>query len=147
MSDGLPSETQQSLRDLQRDDRERSDRMQLDARLAVGLAQPELLSPDERTLLEGIRLNEPDRFRELQRAAGSSCEGPLPARRHCSRLLPLAHAVAGFLIVGFFLWWFGTDRPGVYLMAAFPFLYGFWFLKSALFDSQEALDQQLCDED
>jgi hypothetical protein len=51
---------------MERDDPDRSNQLHLQAKLAIGISHPEILSPDERVLLEHIRQHEPDKFQELQ---------------------------------------------------------------------------------
>jgi hypothetical protein len=110
-----------------------------------GIAHPEILTPDERALLDRIRQDEPDKFRELQMIAEFSPES-FETRPHCSRFIPFAHALSGFLIAGILLWWLGVDRRWVCYLAALPTLYGLWSLKSALFDAQATLDRNLYDD-
>ena len=142
MNEGLPDEMQRYLSEMERDDPDRASQLQHQAKLATGISQPEILSPDERALLEHIRQHEPDKFQELQMIAEFANE-PVAVRPHCSRLVPFAHAVTGFVVAAILLWWLGADRRWVCYLAALPTLYGLWNLKSALFDSQETLDRNL----
>jgi hypothetical protein len=142
MNEHLPSEMQRYLCDLKREDSDKLTEIDLRAKLAAAISHPEILSFAERSLLERIRQDEPDNFQDLQMIAELSNE-PGAMRPRCSRLVPFAHALIGFLLAGILLWWLGVDRRWVYYLAALPAVYALWNLKSALFDSQAKLDRNL----
>jgi len=61
---------------------------------------------------------------------------------HCSRLIPFAHAVTGFLICALIIWIF-HPYTWAYYVSAIPLIYGLSNLRNAIFDSQEALNNKL----
>ena len=61
---------------------------------------------------------------------------------HCPRSVPFAHAVVNFFVVALIIYAF-YPHAWAYFLFIIPLLLGLWNLKSAIFDSQETLDDKL----
>ena len=61
---------------------------------------------------------------------------------HCPRSIPFAHFVTKFFIAALIIFAFHPHIWACFL-AAIPLYLGLWNLKSAIFDSQQTLDDKL----
>lgn len=127
------------LRQFAQENPEAVARAALNAKLALGLDNPQILDESERLMLEQIKNEDPERYADLQRAAVfGRC--PPTAREHCSRMVPFITAVIAFG-VAFLLAWVSGGNFWVGIIYGPLAFYGILNLKDAVFASQEELDK------
>ncbi|MGD0651754.1 MAG: hypothetical protein ABSA97_11555 [Verrucomicrobiia bacterium] len=150
MKNDLPDEIKGMLRDLQQEDPAAIDKINLHAKLALGISCPSILTSSEREELARIKRDDPALYRELQVIAEVAQQPVQPPRQMSKppamRSVQIAHGMLGLAISLFIVWMWGESRIACYI-AALPLLWGLWSLKIAFFSSQDELDHFLYDDD